>query len=116
MNYEDHSIAIDALCIWEIVIEQANRGSRDLLEWIMQPEGAYQGRENALELAKFAGEAWEIANEDLSLDGRAFDWDFIPAYLSILAESLDCPGDLTETTNVLAAMGTRKLLLRGDQS
>ena len=75
--------AITALCIWEHATE-----NREVWEWLTYPEGAFNGRDNAIALAPVIDELWEIGNagQDL-LDGFAFDWSFIPAFFQIVLET-----------------------------
>jgi len=78
---EEH--AIDAMCIWEEVIEQCNRGNKDLYEWLCDGEGAFMARENALHLVVYMNAAWDFSEETRNI---TYDWEFIPLALPIFSE------------------------------
>lgn len=75
--------ALDALCIWEEVLEAYRQGNKTLYEWICAPEGAWQGRTNALLLAPLLTAAWQQVEEVFDMD---FDWEYVPAALPLFAE------------------------------
>ena len=84
-EYVTNEQAIDALCIWEEVLEQVHRGNPSLYEWLREPEGAYQARQNAIELAPLLTAAWEQVERETGAS-ITYDWDFIPMALPLFAK------------------------------
>ena len=75
--------ALDAICIWEEIMGQLAKGEDELYNWICAPEGAWQGRTNALLLAPLLTAAWQQVQEVFDMD---FDWEYVPAALPLFAE------------------------------
>jgi hypothetical protein len=82
-NHITNEQAIDALCIWEEVLEAYRQGNDTLYNWICAPEGAWQGRTNALLLAPLLTAAWQQVQERFDI---TYDWEFIPLALPLFAE------------------------------
>jgi hypothetical protein len=82
-NHITNEQAIDALCIWEEVLHRCQQDDDTLYNWICAPEGAYQGRQNALELAPLLAAAWQQVQDRFDI---TFDWEFVPLALPLFAE------------------------------
>jgi len=98
-----------AMMIWEHANSEAaqstEKGGDAVHEWLVQPEGAYQGRDNALLLAPLACQASRLAYEGGYDESE--DWEFVPLMISIFMETSQTPADV----NRYDAEGAGKTIL-----
>ncbi len=95
------SEALVAIMIWEYAADFHAKTPGDIRDWLIQPEGAYQGRDNALLIAKAFMRAsdWAYAN---GFDDSE-DWEFIPRMLPVIMRLEKDPSKVTSDTCMKAA-------------
>ena len=85
----DHDEVLTALCIYEFFINTLSKKYKELppirvLLDEVQDEGGQQAlREIAVELTRPIDKAWEVVKDNF-LD--CFDWDFLPALFTLVAD------------------------------
>lgn len=91
------SEALMAMMIWEYAQYEAaqsfTHGGDPIYQWLIQDEGAYDGRDNALLVAKAFMRAsdWAYAN---GFDDSE-DWEFIPRMMPLIMGLAKTPGNVT---------------------
>ena len=108
MSYEEDYV-MDAMALWECIVEE--NCPRKVYDWMRDGEGAYQARQNALYLVKTLNDCWDIA-QDLGWGG-AYDWEFIPAVLPIMAEEWP---DINKPMSHLFLKHVARLILEDQRS
>jgi len=97
------SEALMAMMIWEFALHDHKPTDEDTVyTWLIQPEGAYQGRDNALLVAKAFMRAsdWAYAN---GFDDSE-DWEFIPRMLPEIIKMAADPQKVNSDVCMTAAM------------
>ena len=103
MSPKDNEIAMNALCIWEIV----NDDEFGFYDWFA-PNGCFDGRQRAIDCGRLLEDVYSIASsmDEISLDGMdgfAFDFDFIPLMLETMKNRNIDPTKFDLTTAVMLA-------------
>ena len=101
IKYVREHYVSDAQALWGMMLWEHACEDRGVMDWLVQPEGAYQGRDNALLIGTKMSEAsdWAYAN---GFD-QGEDWEFVPRIMPVIMRLAPTPTDVTETICMDAA-------------
>jgi hypothetical protein len=87
-NVYSEEWVLTAMCIWEAALD-----NEVLYNWLRQPEGAWQARNNALQLIEPIERMYASVSERY---GDAFDWEFVPKACALIIEQVASVDDLNQ--------------------